>query len=330
MPTTLIATKKNLVNLFTTKEAVKAIEEAFKAFGQEKVQMPPKSYLYFDKGDLRSMPAFIATRSINMSAIKSVNVHPDNPRKFKLPSVMGIIILTDPQNGFPLAILDGTYLTQCRTGAAAGVATKYLSRKDSKVASFIGNGAQSYSLLDSIIAVRSIKKIHLFDLNPLNSSNLMKHVKKNYRVKVEIANSIEEACKNSDIITTATPSRNPIIKHRFIKKGVHINAIGADSKGKQEIDPEILRKSQLVIDSWDQCSHSGEINVPLSKELINKSNIHGELGYIVAGKLKGRLNNDKITVFDSTGLAIQDVAIANLAYKKIKFGRKRILKVEMF
>ena len=114
---------------------------------------------------------------------------------------------------------------------------------------------------------------------------------------------------------TTTPSRRPLVKLNWLKKGVHINAIGADAPGKQELDPNILKNSKVIIDDWDQASHSGEINVALRKKIISKKNVYADIGEIITGKKKGRTKNNDITVFDSTGLAVQDAAIATLIYK---------------
>lgn len=139
-----------------------------------------------------------------------------------------------------------------------------------------------------------------------------------------VTRNIKDCAKGADIIVTTTVSRKPIVKAQWLKKGTHINAIGADAKGKEELDPDILKDARVIVDCWEQASHSGEINVPFKKGLISKKDIYADIGEIVTGKKKGRTNKDQITVFDSTGLAIQDVAIADLIYKlaiKNKKGR---------
>jgi alanine dehydrogenase len=129
---------------------------------------------------------------------------------------------------------------------------------------------------------------------------------------------------DADIVCTVTPSRNPIVMKEWIKPGTHLNTIGADAPGKEELDPKILKSAKIVIDNWAQASHSGEINVPLSKGIISRDDIYAELGEIVVGKKSGRENDAEITIFDSTGLAIQDISCAKLAYdqaQNLKLGR---------
>lgn len=326
---TAIITKKEIEKVLSIKDVVNVVEKAFKLHGQNKVQMPAKSYLNFGVGDLRSMPAFIDDKSMYIAGIKSVNVHPDNPRKYKLPTVMATILLTDPKTGYNIAILDGTLITSLRTGAAGAVAAKYLSRIDSKVAGFIGTGAQARTQLDALMTVRKIKQIKAWSPFVKSTTGFCAWAKKRYNVQVIHAHSIKHAVEDCDIVTTVTPSRKPLVKKVWVAPGTHINAIGADAEGKEELDPKLLKAAKVVIDDWNQASHSGEINVPLSKGLFAKKDVYAQLGQIVAGKKRGRVNKKEITVFDSTGLAIQDVSTAFLVYKKLK-SRGKLREIKLF
>jgi alanine dehydrogenase len=145
----------------------------------------------------------------------------------------------------------------------------------------------------------------------------MKHVR-HLGISMNAAPDVKTCVRDCDIVVTTTPSRRPLLKLPWLKNGVHINAIGADATGKQELDPAILKQAKIVVDAWEQASHSGEINVPLEKGLLTKRDIYADIGQIVAGKKRGRVTKREITIFDSTGLAIQDVAIANLIYTKAR------------
>lgn len=158
---TLILTKRDVEKILTPAVANETVEKAFRAYSLGYAKMPPKSYLYFPKGDLRSMPAYISGEGFDIAGIKSVNVHPQNAA-LHLPSVMAVIILNDPQTGFPLAVMDGTYLTSIRTGAGGAVAAKYLSRENSQVAGFVGCGAQARAQLSCLLEVRDIRKIKIW------------------------------------------------------------------------------------------------------------------------------------------------------------------------
>lgn len=312
---------QKIVPLKNIKKVVEAVEKAFGDYGKGLVQMPPKQYLIFSKadGDLRIMPSF--SEPLKMAGTKIVNVHPQNPKK-KLKTVMASILLNDPNTGMPLALMDGTYITLVRTGAAGAVASKYLAKKDASILGVIGGGQQAISQICAIVTVRKIKDIKVYDLNPKTIESLAKTLK-TLGIKIRAVSSMEEAC-DCDILVTTTPSRKPIIKREWIKPGTHINAIGADAEGKEELDPQILKDSKIVIDDWAQASHSGEINVPVHHGVIKKDDIYAMLGDIVAGKTSGRQNDNDITVFDSTGLGVQDLYTAAMVLKLSKGKGKKI------
>ena len=317
----LILTQKDvqkILPLGQIKKVINAVEMAFSDFSQGIAQMPPKMYLIFKEfdGDLRIMPSW--SKKLVMAGTKIVNVHPQNPKKGLL-SVMAVIVLNDPKTGMPLALMDGTWITAMRTGAASGVATKYLARKEAKTLGVVGAGFQAITQIAAISKVKKLKEILVYDIREEAIERLAKILAKE-KIKIK-KGSLEEVCQK-DILVTATPAREPIVKKEWIKPGAHINAIGADAPGKEELDPEILKNSKIVVDCLEQAEHSGEINVPLAKGIIKKEDIFGELGEIVSGKKPAREREDEITIFDSTGLAIQDLYTATLVYREAK--RKKI------
>ncbi len=305
---------EKIIPLKKIKDVVDAVEEGFFEYGMKRVQMPPKNYLNFNKynGDLRIMPSY--SEKLEMAGTKIVNVHPNNP-KIGLKTVMAVIILDDAKTGLPLAFMDGTYITGMRTGAASAVATKYLARKNAKTLGIVGAGYQSIFQIAAIAKTRDIKEIFVYDIAEKKINDLAKVLNK-IGIKIKSA-TLKEACRK-DILATVTPARGPIVKREWVLPGTHINAIGADAIGKEELDPKILKDSKIVVDNWEQTSHSGEINVPLAKGVLKKEDIYAELGEIVSGKKSGRKNDREITVFDSTGLAVQDLFTANLVYKRAK------------
>jgi alanine dehydrogenase len=314
---TLIITKKEIEKVLTPAVANKTVEKVFKAYGMGQADMPAKSYLYFANGDLRSMPAYIHGQGFDIAGIKSVTVHPDNARH-GLPTVMAVIILADPETGYPLAIMEGAYLTSVRTGASGAVAAKYLSRKNSSVAGFVGSGVQARMQLACVLEVRKLQKVKIWRLNAQDTyaPAFCKWVQNTYKLDAFVSSDIDEVTTGVDILFTTTPSRKALV-HK-VSPGTHINAIGADAQGKQEIDPKILRMARIVIDDWAQASHSGEINVPLSRRQLTRKHIYAGLGEIVSGGQKGRTSREEVTLFDSTGLAIQDVSCAWVVYQALK------------
>ena len=314
---TLLLTDKDIRRLLSMKEVIEAVELAFKEKGLGRVQMPPKPYIFYSKynGDLRVMPSYL--EELEISAVKVVNVHPDNPVKYKLPTVMATIILVDPKNGAPIAIMGGTWITAMRTGAAGGVAAKYLARPDSRVIGIIGAGVQARTQLMALKEVlEEIEEVRVTDIVKAARERYAREMGEKLGLDVKAVDNAKKAVEGADIVVTVTPSREPIVKSEWIRPGVHINAIGADAPGKEELDPELLKRAKIVVDDLEQASHSGEINVPLAKGIITKEDIWAELGDVVAGLKPGRTSPDDITIFDSTGLAIQDAVTAALAYKK--------------
>jgi alanine dehydrogenase len=355
---TYIIKRPEVEEVFDMKDYISTIEKAFRLYGEGKAQMPSKVYLTFDKGDLRCMPAYLP--SMKAAGVKNVNVHAGNK---DLPAVMATITLIDPDTGFPIAIMDGTHITKMRTGAAGAVAARYLSREDSKVAGFVGAGVQAETQLEALLIVRpELARIIAYDINEANMKNFARDTKNRYGLDVEWAGSVEEAVKNADIVITTTPVRRPIVKAEYVRPGTHINAIGADAPDKQELDTKILKQpivkaeyvrpgthinaigadapdkqeldtkilkqARIVIDNWEQASHGGEINVALAKKLVSREDIYAELGEIVTGKKRGRESSEQIIIFDSTGLAIQDVSAASEIYRKLMSDKSVAAKLE--
>ena len=288
---------------------MQVVEQAFRQHGFGRVQMPPKSYLYYTayNGDLRTMPAYLEEE--NITGVKIVNVHPGNPAR-GLPTVMALIVLISPETGAPIAVMDGTYLTDVRTGAAGGIAAKYLARKDSKVIGLVGAGNQAKTQLEALCEIFEPGLVRVTSRTKESSEQLIREMAGITPCEIHYEDSIEKVC-DCDILVTATPTRKPIVKAQWIKEGTHINAIGADAIGKEELDPELLIRSKIIVDDMVQALHSGEVNVPLSKHYISENDIHAQLGEVIVGLKPGRTSEEEITIFDSTGLAIQDVASAH-------------------
>jgi len=326
---TLILKTSEIERLVDMREVLRIVEEAFRLHGRGKVRMPPKVYIHLEKyrGDFRAMPAYI--EGLEVCGIKWVNVHPEN-RKRNLPTVIALIILSDPRTGQPLAVMDGTYITNMRTGAAGGVAAKYLANKNSSSVGMVGCGTQASFQLLALNAVFALKYVLLYDTDRKKAAGFIdKMASRLNNIEMEAVRTAEECVSGRDIVVTTTPSRKPIVRSEWIGPGTHINAIGADAQGKEELDPAILKRARIFVDDMVQACHSGEINVPLSKRLMRKTDIDGTLGGIICCKTKGRTSARDVTVFDSTGLAIQDIAVADRAYKISKNLRRRNRRLEI-
>ena len=314
---TLILSEQAIEKLLTFEEVINAVELAFRMKGLGYTQMPAKQYLFMKKynGDVRTMPAYL--EETDVVTVKVVNCHPEN-RKQGLPTVLGIIILVDPKTGAPKAIMGGTKITALRTGAAGAVAAKILAKSNPKTVGVVGAGTQARSQLIGLQTnFKTIEEVRVWDLNEKAAAMYAKEMTIKYsQSNVYYVPSIKETVQGGDIIVTTTPSRKPLVYQDWIKDGTHINCIGADAPGKQELDPAILGKSKIVVDDWSQSVHGGEINVALAKGIIRREDVWGDICEIVAGLKEGRTSPEEITVFTSTGLAIQDAATADIAYRK--------------
>ncbi len=315
---TLLLTGKQVKKLLDMKDVLGAVEDAFRHKGLGKVQMPPKVYLFYEKfdGDLRTMPSYV--EDMDVSAVKIVNVHPQNAKNYGMRTVMALLVLVNPHTGAPLAVMDATHVTDMRTGGASAIASKYLARPNPKVVGIIGAGNQARTqMLALLTQFGGFDEVRVFDMYPEKSKALVREFRRRYKDKVAKISAVKEAkaaVTESDIVVTCTSARSPIVLDEWVRDGTHINGIGADAPGKQEMDPKVLKRARLVIDDWEQASHSGEINVPLASGALVREDVDAEIGEVVAGLKPGREHDEQITVFCSTGLAVQDALTAKIVY----------------
>jgi alanine dehydrogenase len=296
-------------------DIIPVVENAFKEHALDQVVMPRKIYLDVEgHGDFRAMPAYMP--SSKTAGIKWVNVHPGN-RDFNKPTVMASILLNNPATGELMSIMDGTLITDMRTGAAGGIAAKHLAKKNASTIGLIGSGRQAWTQMLAYKAVfgDQIKMVKVYDLIIAASKAMAERITKELGYDA-VAYDQPQCAADADIVVTTTPSRKPILRLAWIRPGTHINAIGADAPGKQELETLLTVAVKVFVDSVDQASHSGEINVPWAEGQIDQSKLAGTLGAVIAGKNPGRVNDQEVTVFDSTGLSIQDMAVAHLVYER--------------
>jgi len=290
--------------LISVDETIGVMEDLFKDLSE--CQMPPKVYLDIPNGDFRAMPAIVK----NTAGIKWCGVHLNEGRTKRKVNIFAKIIINDVNTGKLLLLMDGEELTAIRTAAVTGVATKYLASGSSEVAAFIGCGNQTKRQIEAVLNVRDIKLVKLYDLDITQTEKMAEH----FDIAV-VCDSVKDCVEDADIITSLTPSRVPFLEYGWLKKNSHINAVGADAKGKREMRPSILTGVGVIVyDEWDQCSHSGEIQY-LGE--VNYNTKMCSLEDIVSHKKIDLINRAGITMFDATGLAIEDVATARYIYEKM-------------
>lgn len=310
MEKTVIVSAEAVSKLTPFDELIDIIEEAFVAYTNQCVEMPPKTYVPVAEhnGDFRSMPTYINASDWEAAGMKWVNVHPDN---VDLPTVMGVVVYSDPETGYPLALLNGTELTARRTAAAAGLATKYLAPDDATTLGVIGAGAQAYTQVEAISTVRNIESITVSELDDVRRQEFVE----TYQNEYQITTGSPDEAASEDIVSTLTPVTEPIVNS--LGENTHLNSMGADAPHKQELNPQILTNDQtsVFVDDWEQALHSGEVSQAYESGALSRDEISGTLGDVVVGNNLPETLTDTATVFDSTGLAVQDIAAAHLVYE---------------
>lgn len=299
----------------TIKEAISAVKDAFIQLSAQEAVVPMRSQIQVAKGKGISlfMPAYLE-KSHSLGA-KIVSVFPDNTSK-NLPTIFAVVIILDADTGRPRAILDGTFLTALRTGAASGVATDLLAKKDASTAAVFGAGIQGRTQMEAVCTVRSIDKIWIYDPRASAAAAYVRDLKEKgppFPQDISIASSPEQAAGQADIICTATTSSVPVFNDNHIKPGVHINGVGSYTPEMQEIPSATVVRAKVFVDSvsssWEE---AGDLIIPLQKGLIDKAHVRGEIGELALGQIRGRDKEDDITFFKSVGVAVQDISVAQV------------------
>lgn len=301
--------------VITIRQAIAAVKEAYIQLSTGKAEIPLRTSVPVQhrEGMTLFMPAYLA----NSDALgaKIVSIFPKNIKR-NLPTIHSLVVIVDVVTGQPVAIMDGTYLTALRTGAASGVATELLARTEACVAAVIGAGAQARTQLEAVCTVRAIKKAWVYDCVPEAAAAYIREMKargNHIHADIFMAKSPAQAVCEADIICTATTSSRPVFNDRDLKPGVHINGIGSYTPEMQEIPSQTVVRSKVVVDSLSAClAEAGDLILPLKEGLITEAHVHGEIGKIAAGQISGRESEDEITFFKSVGLAVQDISVAEL------------------
>jgi alanine dehydrogenase len=301
---TLILSWSDMVGLLTAAEYVDCVEHAFRMHGLGRVYMEPKGHIVLDRyrGEWEVMPSYI--EEPEAAACKWVSIREDNA-KYELPAVFSILIYTHPETGFPLAICDGSYHTLMRTGASAAVSARWLARKD-------GRGT-----LVTCDTVFDWEEVRIWSRTQASIDRFLAAESPAYpHLRISGTTDVRAAVDGADVIVTGTHARRWLVDDAWVKPGAHIAALGADLKGEQELDPRLLARARVFVDDLRQCREDGEINVALSQGIITEDELAGEIGKVICGELEGRQSDDQITIFDSTGIALQDSATVPLEYER--------------
>jgi ornithine cyclodeaminase/alanine dehydrogenase-like protein (mu-crystallin family) len=312
---TLVLTRSDVAELLTLGDCIAAVERAFRAHVDGRTLGPGVLGVHAHDGGFHIKAAGLLEERSYFAAKTNANF-PENPGRFGLPVIQGTVVLSDASNGALLAVLESGSITALRTGAATGVAAKRLARPDARSATIVGCGVQGRTQLEALVAVLPLERVRLVDVDAGRARALAQHAEEVLHLRADIVSDVHAALRASDVCVTCTPARRAFVAPGDLAPGTFLAAVGADNPEKQEVDPALLASTTLVVDVLDQCAEIGELHHALVAGAMTRAQVHAELGDVVAGRRPGRTRSDEITIFDSSGTALQDVAAAIAVYER--------------
>lgn len=313
----LILKKEDIKKVFSMQKAIQVSKEALSLYSSGKSIVPLRVVIDTNKqGQSLFMPAYI--EPLNATGIKIVSVYPTNISLSK-PSVSAQMLLLDGSTGEVIAMMDGTYLTQLRTGALQGAATDILARKNAKIAVLFGTGGQAATQLEAMLSIRDLSEVRVVDLDFERAQHFAETMQKElsqYSTRIVAMKESGEAIKDADIITTVTTSEKPVFDGALVKMGAHINGIGSYMPHMQELPTSIMQRADKIIFDTKEgvLAEAGDIIIPLKTGEINQADFDGELGELILKKVTGRESEEEITLFKAVGSAVLDVVMAHHIY----------------
>jgi alanine dehydrogenase len=317
---TLLLTGHDVRELLSLDECIVAVESAFRLHGEGKTARPGVLGVHLANGGFH-IKAGVLELDRSYFAAKVNSNFPGNGPRCNLPTIQGVLVLADTENGFPLAVMDSAEITALRTAAATAVAAKYLARKDSRVTTVCGCGVQGAFQLRALCCVLRIDKAYACDSDSEKAVHFARQLANDLGIEITALADIGLAARQSDVCITCTTARHYFLKREDVKPGTFVAAIGADNPEKQEIEPELMAESKIVTDVLEQSATIGDLHHALQAGAVTLADVYGELGEVVAGKKAGRTSENEVIVFDSTGMALQDVAAAAIACQKAVLAR---------
>jgi ornithine cyclodeaminase/alanine dehydrogenase-like protein (mu-crystallin family) len=312
---TALISRTRVAELLTVETAIEAVEKAFRLLGEGGVPAPSTLGIHVEDGGFH-VKAGAASLERPWFAAKINANFPANPGRYRLPTIQGLVALFDAGNGRPLALLDSSELTALRTAAATAVAAKHLARPDSTTATVVGCGRQSRAQLRALARVVPLKRAFAVDLESALAGSYAREMTEELEIEVSATADLRAALSETDLLVTCTPAREAFIRREDVRPGTFIAAVGADSEGKQEIEDALMAESAVVADLLPQAALIGDLQHPLARGLMRLEDVRAELGAVVAGRAPGRVSAGEITVFDSTGIAVQDLFAAVAVYER--------------
>jgi len=312
--TTLLLTRSDVRRFLPLSDCVDAVEQAF-GRNAEAQDLPPRILgMHVPDGGFHAKAAVLG----QYFATKLNANFPLNPGRTGLPTIQGVVILADTKDGRLLAIMDSIEITILRTAAATALAARHLARPDAEIITVCGCGSQGVIQLEALVHTCPIKHAFAYDTDRSRADEFARSRTAALGFVVEAIDDLAGSIRQSDIVVTCTPAREILIHAVDVRPGTFIAAVGADSEHKQELDPALLARATVVVDSLEQCATIGELHHALDAGLMTRAAVHAELGQVIVGRRPGRASAEEITIFDSTGTALQDVAAAAMVYERAR------------
>jgi alanine dehydrogenase len=311
----LLLTAREVQNLLTLEECTGAVEHAFRVHGEGRAVQPAVLSMHTKDGGFH-VKAGLLKLDRSYFAAKVNGNFPENGSRFGLPTIQGVIVLCNAGDGTPLAVMDSRDITSLRTAAATAVAAKFLARADSRAITICGCGNQGRIQLKALSRVFRLERVFAYDTNDEQASRFSQDLTPDLKISIKPVSDLAAAVRQSDMCVTCTTARQPLLGSDDVAPGTFIAAVGADNPQKQELHPNLMARSKIVCDILDQCAVMGDLHHALDAGVMTRANVHAELGEVVAGTKPGRESSEEITIFDSTGMALQDVAAAAVLYEK--------------
>ena len=315
---TLVLTRTDVQALLDMTACIAAVQAAFRAHAEGATLPPGVLGTHVPGGGFHVKTAGLATNDGARSyfATKTNANFPGNPAQRGLPTIQGVISLHDATDGSLLGLLDSMQITTLRTAAATAVAARHLARADARVVTVIGCGVQGRSQLHALSCVREIERVFAWDIDHEATERYAREISESLGLDVVAVSDYRDAVLKSDIVVTCTPSRTPLLAAADVPAGCFVAGVGADSDDKHELAPDLLARGIVVVDVLEQCARIGDLQHALAAGVMRRDDVHAELANVVSGRRPGRRSPEEVTVFDSTGTALEDVAAAVVVYER--------------
>jgi alanine dehydrogenase len=312
---TRLLTRSDVERLLDMRSCIDGVENAFRQKGEGRPSPGGIIGVSVHGGGFHAKAAMLEL-SRPYFVVKINANFPENPTTRGLPTIQGVLVLFDARDGVPLAVMDSMSITTIRTAAASAVAASFLARREAHTATFIGCGVQARAHVAAISAVRKLERVFVFDLDGQKAATFAREMQALHPFEIQVASDLRRATKDSDIVVTTTSAKTAFLGHDHVSNGAFVAAVGADNEHKQEIEVDLLRTSVVIADDLEQCAAIGDLHHALDAGVITRREVRASLDEVVAGVKQGRMSEDEIIIFDSTGLAIEDVAAASIVYER--------------